>query len=327
MRSFEIHYSDKWNRLTQLGTTGAFVNLFQCMQVFVAVAENGTFSGAAQQLKMSAPSVTRIIAQLEAHLQVQLFQRTTRHVSLTPAGEDYARDVQHILDTVDMAHATLQGDASKTRGTLRIGCQQSLAEYWIAPLYPAFRESYPDIDLDVHVETAPLLNLSSYDVALVVMRDGADSSIVARRLFTSDGILCASPGYLAKFGTPTTPEDLPAHQCLLRQSNETHSGRLQLWRRSAVLKPRPDHEGRLRPSFTINHTGSLLQMALEGAGIAAFSTDVVHGHIEQGRLVHVMPDWITGRFVVLAAVPSQRYLPTRTQVFLKMLSKYGQRMS
>lgn len=302
------------------------MNLFQSMQVFLAVAEAGTFSGAAQRMKLSAPSVTRIIAQLEAHLQAQLFQRTTRHVSLTPAGEDYARDVRQILDTVQMAQASLQGDAAKVGGLLRIGCQPSLASHWIAPLYGRFRKAFPKIELDVHIEAYPLANLGNYDIALVIMREGADSPVVARRLFASDGIICASPAYLALHGVPLSPKDLSAHQCLMRQSPDVPRGRLQLWRKDRPIGQKPDHEGNLRAALSINDTNSLLQLTLAGAGIAVFTTDMVREHLDQGRLVHVLEDWITGHFVVLAAVPGQRYMPERSRVFLDLLSQYGQAM-
>lgn len=302
------------------------MDVLQGMRVFMAVSDTGGFTSAAQQLNMSVPSVTRVVAQLEAYLGTRLLQRTTRRVSLTPAGEEYARNIQPILQAVEHAHAAVLGDTTQYRGTLRIGCQPSLAEYWIAPLYAKFRAAYPLIDLDVYVDAYPVASLGSYDIALVSAREGEDSNLVARQLFASDGILCAAPSYLVQQGTPHEPADLLRHQCLLRRSTQLRSGTLQLWRQGRKLHQAPDFEDHLRASLTINHTGSLLRMALDGAGIAAFSHDVVAEHIAQGHLAHVLPQWITGRFTVLAAVPSHRHLPARSQIFLDFLSAHGNDM-
>ena len=113
------------------------------------------------------------------------------------------------------------------------------------------------------------------------------------------------------------------HGCLLRHSEVYRRGGLQLWRKGSDCRGQPHFEGYLRPALSINHTGSLLQMVLSGAGLAAFTHNMVSAHLKEGRLVHVLPEWITGRFVVLAAVPSQRYLPARSQAFLDFLSRHG----
>lgn len=297
------------------------------MQVFLAVAECKGFSAASQQLNLSVPSVTRIVAQLEKHLGTRLLQRTTRRVSLTPAGEQYVVDAQMIVKSVELAHAAVQDHNASHRGTLRIGCLPSFGEYWIAPLYGAFQEAYPEIALDVYIDAHPLENLPRYDVALVSVRESEDSNVIARRLFTFDGILCAAPAYLDKHGTPTKPVHLQQHSCLLRRSNSLSSGQIRLWRQGQSMSVRPVFEGDVRSNLTINHTSSLLKVALDGAGIAAFSKDVVASHLSEGRLVQVLPKWITGRFSVLAALPSHRHLPARTRVFLEFLTEHGRELS
>lgn len=299
------------------------MNLLQGMEVFRAVIDHGTLSAAARQLNISAPSATRLLAELEAHVGARLLQRTTRQITLTAVGEGYLQDVRAILENIDQAHAALQGDTTKTRGTLRVGCDPSLAEFWLAPLYMDFRASYPRIDLDIHVETHPHANLGQHDIALIATREWVDSSIIARRLYASDGIICASPDYLERSGTPFEPQDLANHNCLLRHSEVSRRGGLQFWRKGSDCRGQPHFEGHLRPALSINHTGSLLQMALSGAGLAAFTHNMVSVHLKEGRLVHVLPEWITGRFVVLAAVPSQRYLPARSLAFLEFLSRHG----
>lgn len=299
------------------------MDVFHAMKVFLTVAEHGGFSAASKQLNISVPSVTRIVAQLEEHLGTRLLQRTTRRVSLTAAGEQYAKDAQRIVESVELAHAAVQDSTALHSGTLRIGCLPSFAEHWIAPLYADFQSAYPDISLDVYVEAHPLANLAYYDVAMLSVREGADFNIIARNLFAYDAILCASPEYLSQHGTPTQPEHLVQHNCLLRRATGMHDTQIQLWKQGQNMRLPPMFQGKVKSNITINHTGSLLRIALDGAGIAAFSYDIVASYLAQGRLVHLLPEWITGRFNVLAALPSHRHLPARTQVFLDFLTAHG----
>lgn len=294
----------------------------QTMKVFLAVVDEGGFTAAARHLDMSVPSVTRLVADLENHLGTRLLQRTTRRVHPTPAGLQYAQSVRHILEMVDTAFADAQGSTEALRGDLRVATTPEFAEYLIAPLVRRFHDRYPGIALQVHVDTNPQVMLEHYDVALLSAPEGLDANFVARRLFSAAGILCAAPHYLAQHGPLTQPADLLQHRCLLRRSTRLRRGVLHLWPHNGdVLEP-PSFEGEVVPSITINHTSSLLRMTMDGAGIAAFTENEAAPYIAQGLLQHVLPEWITGRFALLAALPSRRHMPARTKAFLDFLTEH-----
>ncbi|WP_162989602.1 LysR family transcriptional regulator [Comamonas sp. lk] len=288
----------------------------QTMQVFLSVAQEGGFTAAARRLSMTTPHVTRHIAALENQLGTRLLQRTTRRVSLTAAGERYAVRVREILEAVDTASAEVQSKTSALSGVLRIVAAPSLTDALVSPLAAAFREQYPGISLDVYVDAHPLPDLNRYDLGFLQVPEGYDSSIVARTLSTSEAILCASPAYIARHGLPQTPQELAQHMCVLRRPAGLHRDSFSLWRSDQKMDEPPSHDIEVQAAITINQTASILQMVLDGAGIATFTMDSARPFLNQGVLEQVLPGWITGRYCVLAALPSRKHLPERAKAFL-----------
>ena len=295
------------------------MDLLQAMKIFLGVVDEGGFTAAARRLDMSVPNVTRLVANLEAHLGARLLQRTTRSVSLTPAGSKYAERAREILVSVDEAFSVVQDSTATLKGSLCVGASPEFAEYLLGPLAQAFLDTFPGLELDVHVETAAALELGRYDVALLWSWQGMDPNIVARTLFTSEGILCAAPAYLAEHGELVHPQQLVEHRCLLRRSPRTRSGLVRLWRAEQDVAKDEPLELAVPAAMTTNHTATLLRAVLGGAGVGAFACEMAQEYLTKGELVHVLPGWITGRFSVLAAVPSRQHMPTRTKAFLDFL--------
>ena len=295
------------------------MDLLQTMKVFLAVVDEGGFTAAARRMDMSVPNVTRLVASLESHLGARLLQRTTRSVSLTPAGSKYAARAREITESVDEAFSAVQDSTATLTGTLCVGASPEFAEYLLGPLVPAFMRAFPELTLDVQVEAASALDLGRYDVALLWNWQGMDPNIVARTLFTSEGILCAAPSYLAQHSALRQPEQLAQHRCLLRRSPRTRSGLVRLWRPEHDVAKDEPLELAVPAAMTVNHTATLLRAALGGAGIGAFAAEMAEEYLASGQLVQVLPDWITGRFSVLAAVPSRQHMPVRTKAFLDFL--------
>lgn len=298
----------------------------QTMKVFLGVVDEGGFSAAARSLSMTVSNVTRHVAALEEHLGTRLLQRTTRRVSLTPAGERYAARARDILESVDDAFADVQGTTSALIGVLRIVAAPMFTDSLIAPLVAPFRLAYPGISLEVHVDSNPLPDLGKYDLAFLHAHEGFDAHIVARTLATSEAYLCASPAYIARHGQPRTPAALRDHQCLLRRATPSHRDVLALWHSGERVTVPPVHEIAVTPVVTINETASLMQMVLDGAGIATFTDDIAAPFIRDGALLRVLPGWITGRYAVLAALPSRKHMPERTRVFLEFVSGFQQQI-
>lgn len=289
------------------------------MRVFERVADEGGFAAAARAMDMSPPVVTRVIAELEAHLGTRLFQRTTRRVSLTEAGQAYLARVRQILLDVDEADAIASAHTNELSGRLRVHTQPVLASYVIAPLLSAFRQRHPGIVVDIEVETHRDPPIEDYDITLLGTDATFNANIVARKVVESEVILVASPAYVKRKGMPKTPEDLVRHDCLrLRRPD----GPLRAWR----MWREPDFklavETNVDPVLIANHTDTLLRAAIDGAGITSIALDIVAPYLTSGDLVRVLNPWITGRLAMFAALPSRKFIPERSRVFLDYLVEH-----
>ena len=184
------------------------------MRVFQKVIDEGGFAAAARALDMSPAVVTRLVADLENHLGTRLLHRTTRRVSLSPAGENYLNRVRGILQDIDEAHSIASAQTSEPKGVLRVLTPPVLATFLLAPLIAEFRALHPKIRLHVEVDSHEDLPIEDYDVTLLPTNDAFDADIVARKVSDTEAILVCSPEYIKRHGTPATPTDLAQHELL-----------------------------------------------------------------------------------------------------------------
>lgn len=286
------------------------------MRVFERVVDEGGFAAAARAMDMSAPVVTRLVADLEEHLGTRLLQRTTRRLSLTEAGQGYLSRVRNILQDIDEAHAVTSSHTTELAGLLRLHTPPVLASYVIAPLLAEFRRRYPKIMIEIEVQSIKEPPIEDFDITLLGADDSFDADIVARKVMESEAILVASPNYLKRRGVPAQPQDLAAHECLrLKQPN----GRVRIWRMWQPHQSAQVVEMAIEPVLQANHTDTLLRAALDGAGITSVAVDLVAPYLTRGELVRVLSPWITGRLAMYAALPSRKFIPQRTRVFLDFL--------
>lgn len=294
------------------------------MRVFERVVDEGSFAAAARALDMSAPVVTRLVADLEEHLGARLLQRSTRRLALTEAGQAYLGRVRHILQDIDEAHAVTSSHTTELAGRLRLHAPPVMASYVIAPLLAEFRRRYPKIQIDIEVENAQEPPIEDYDITLFGVDERFDADVVARKVIESDAILVAAPAYLQRRGAPHTPQDLQQHDCLRLK---LPSGRTRTWRMWCPQRPQEAVEAEIQPVLLANHTDTLLRATLDGAGITSVSVDVVAPHLARGELVRVLSPWITGRLAMYAALPSRKFIPQRTRVFLDCLVEETRRLN
>jgi DNA-binding transcriptional LysR family regulator len=286
------------------------------MRVFERVVDEGGFAAAARVLDMSAPVVTRLVADLEEHLGTRLLQRTTRRLSLTDAGQTYLLSLRNIIQDIDEAHAVASSDTTELAGLLRLHAPPVLATYVIAPLLAEFRRRHPKILIDIEVETCREPPIEDYDITLLGTDDSFDADVVARKVIESDAILVASPDYLKRRGNPQVPTDLAHHESLRLK---WPGGRPRSWHMWRPEHPDQVVEVEAQPKLLANHTDTLLRATLDGAGITSVSVNLVAVHLTRGELVRVLPAWITGRLALYAALPSRKYISQRTRVFLDYL--------
>lgn len=286
------------------------------MRAFQQVVDDGGFAAAARTLDMSPAVMTRLITDLEEHLGARLLQRTTRKLSLTEAGQSYLQRIRHILNDISEAEATTREQTDELAGLLRIHTQPVMAVHILAPLVAEFRRRYPKVVLDITVDSPLVPPVEDFDLTILGSGRLYDANVVARPVIVSEGLLCASPGYLRAAGTPRKPEDLEKH-ALLRLSQA--GVRQREWQ---MINPEEgDREASLdvRPVMMANHSDTLMRATLDGAGISAQPLDLVANYMRDGQLRRVLAPWITGRFTLYAALPSRKYVPARARVFMEFL--------
>lgn len=292
------------------------------MRVFQRVVDEGGFAAAARAMDMSPAGVTRLFGDLEQHLGARLMNRTTRKLALTDAGETYLVRVRGILSEIDDAEAAVVSSNQEIQGTVHVLTSPVLASYYLAPRIAAWHERYPKVALEIAIDPFPQSRVDEFDVTFMVVDEGYDANVVARPLATSEWIVCASPKYLQRTGTPLVPQDLAQREYLKyprQQVGGTSSRRLGL---RPLQGDGASVEVEMREVLQSISFDVLCRATLDGVGISILSRMLVSRYLASGELVHLLPDWIFGRLTVYGAVPSRKLIPARTRAFLAFASEH-----
>lgn len=292
------------------------------MRVFQQVVDEGGFAAAARKLDLTPAAVTRLVSDLEKHLGVRLLQRTTRRLSLTPAGEVYLGRLRSILSEIEEADAMAQTHSREMSGTVRVLALPVVATHIIAPAIAEFQRLYPEIVLDLHVQDAVDPNLEDYDLTVLNGLFPVPSSAIVRTIVESEAVFCAAPAYLERFGEPASPADLARHRCLRLRAPGTRL-------RSMTLIDPTQQDRKLDIEVPVvvhaNHTDTLLRATVHGAGISSQPVDLIAPLLKSGHLRRVLAPWITNRLSLIVALPSRKYMPARTRAFLDHLVDHTRR--
>ncbi|MES2898626.1 MAG: LysR family transcriptional regulator [Pseudomonadota bacterium] len=286
----------------------------QSMRVFSKVVEHGSFARAASALEMSNTVVTRNVADLETHLGTRLLNRTTRKLSLTETGKQYLERVHHILADIDDADAIASSSACKASGTLRIFCQTSFGQSQLGRLLPLYARSVPEVVVDVTLgdHNVDLVG-EGYDVGILLGMQKFDASMIARRLASSQIVLCASPRYLAEHGTPQSPAEITHHQCLNFDMDFLRNSWPVKWDNEEIVVP-------IQPRMISNNGAVLRQAALADMGIMIRSTFTLEDDFSSGRLVQLLQGHNIGRLTINMVYPSRRLLSAKVRTFVEFMA-------
>ncbi|HYN11182.1 MAG TPA: LysR family transcriptional regulator [Burkholderiales bacterium] len=283
------------------------------MAVFSRVVATGSLSAAARELGLSPALVSRRLAALEARLGVRLVNRTTRSLHLTDEGASYYETCARLLAEIEEADAALAARGLDPEGALRVALPASFSHQHVAPLIPEFAERYPKVKLALSLSDRNVnLVEEGFDLAIRIAQL-QDSSLAARKLAPNRRVVCASPAYLKKHGTPLTPEDLAQHNCL------TTNDFAMDW----DYKDRAGKPGSVRVvgRYACDNWEVLREWALAGLGVALKSTWDVHRHLAEGSLVTLCPGYtFTTDVAIYAVYPHRRFLPAKTRVFIEFLA-------
>ncbi len=284
--------------------------------LFLRVLDAGSISAAARSLDLSVAVASQRLQRLERELGVRLLHRTTRRLHATPEGAVLAEQGRALVEDLEALGSSLRQAGTGISGTLRVTTSASFGRQYISPLLPEFLERYPGVNLSISL-TDHVLDLVSAGFDLAI-RIGAldDSALVARRLADNQRLLCASPEYLRRHGTPRTPHDLARHECLVLVGSQ---GRQDVWRLGDGAGG--DIAVRVRGRVEAN-TGELLSdAALAGFGIALHSVWHVCEDLRAGRLVQVLTDYPLADTAIHAVMPQRRLVPPRVRAFVDFLAE------
>jgi DNA-binding transcriptional LysR family regulator len=283
------------------------------MAVFNKVVAAGSFTAAARDLGVSTAAVSRKLAALEARLGVRLIHRTTRRLSLTDEGASYHEASTRILAEIEEADAAAAARRVEPQGALKVAMPASFGLKHIAPLMPEFARRHPRVQLALSLSDRTVNVIEEgFDVAIRIA-ELADSSLAARRLAPNRRVVCASPEYLRKHGTPRSPADLQRHNCLT--TTDFH----MTWEYSDPQGKRDSV--RVSGRYACDNWEVLREWAVAGLGVALKSTWDVRRHLDDGSLVLLLPGYAFGPDVAIYAVyPHRRYLPAKTRLFIDFLA-------
>ena len=282
------------------------------IRVFNRVVETGGFTRAADSLRMPKATVTKLIQSLEDHLHTKLFKRTTRSVSVTPEGECYYQRTVKWLAELEQMEGSMTESQSAPQGVLRIDVGGATARQLLLPALPDFIARYPQIQIDLGVGDR-LIDLIN-DSADCVIRSGplADSSLIARRLFELEWVTCATPAYLAHYGTPQHPCDLELGYPLAHYRHALNDRILPLH----FVDRGKEIDIQHRYHVSVNESNALLAAALAGLGIIQTFRFMAQPHLDSGELVSLLHDWQPPAEQMYVVYPSNRHLSAKMRVFI-----------
>ncbi|WP_052161899.1 LysR family transcriptional regulator [Hoeflea sp. BAL378] len=281
--------------------------------VFLAVARHLSFSRAAEILGMSRPTVSAQVDQLERRIGVRLLHRSTRHLTLTEAGQAFFGGLSDIDEIVATAERAAIHHQEAPAGTINLAAPPDLGVTHLTPMIARFLAENPEIDIRLHLANEAI-NLIEQKVDLAIRgRIEVDESLITRKLGASPIFLCASPDYIARHGAPELPEELETHRCL-------HFAGLRWGRHWRLHRGEEVRQVRIAPCFEVNDGQSLGMAAVQGMGITLLPAFIVGPHLRSGRLVPVLEDWKVTEVPLHAVYPDNRLIAQKVKKFVSFLA-------
>ena len=280
------------------------------LRCFVAVVETQSFSSASRQLRIAPSSVTKHVQSLEQAVGVALVHRTTRRISVTDAGERFYEQCLAILAQIDSAAAVMVAERALS-GHLRVTAPPSFAATLLGPHLHEFLAGHPGLSVDVMVTSAtPDLIRDRIDVAIALQEEPA-SKLAHFLLTESLRVLCASPGYVERFGMPEEPRDLERHECISGRFSEL----AEAW---LLRKEGGDWQAWHVRSRLLSDNGDLLRQAcLMGSGVGNFYQFHVQADLDAGRLLRVLPAYESKPKNIYAVIPHRQIVRPQTRAFIE----------
>ncbi len=293
----------------------------ESMRAFTEVVNHGGFAAAGRQMGRSRSVVNKLVAQLEADLDVQLLQRTTRMVSLTDMGRAYYSRCVDILAEVAAADVAVSQLRDQPKGSLRINAPMSFGTLHLAAAIAQFMRQYPDIQVQITLSDRFIdLIEEGFDVTLRIA-ETLDETLVTKTLAPIHRVICASPSYLEKHGTPAHPDELIQHECLKYGHIATNSQWQLKDPRGKLLNVK------LRCKGYSNNGEVLKAQALASVGITLLPTFILGEALQTGQLIPILTDYCPASLFAYLGYATNRHLSTKVRLLTAFLQDWFARPS
>lgn len=297
----------------------------QSMRIFQCVVDEGGFAAAARKMDLTPAVVTRMIQELEQSLGVRLLHRTTRRMSLTPAGEGFLSRLRLILFEIEEAADQARAYSSEISGSLRVVTTSLVAVNLLAPCVADFQRQHPEVQVEIHTSDRPAQDLYQFDLSIVRQDDHLDADVVVRPVLDMNYVLCGSASYLQAHGVPAVPEDLSRHRMVRLRPPGTRLHAIGL-----VNPAEGDRSVEVTPAWSVisNDDETAYQAALAGAGLTLLPELALTARTHGGQLRRVLAPWVSvDGLKLVATMPSRRFLPLRTRAFLEFFVQHVQKVA
>ena len=279
---------------------------------FILIVNEGSFTAAAKQLDVTPSALSKLITRLEKALSVKLFERTTRSLSITPAGQKVYDQALLMVNAAQQAIELSTSDHTEASGPITVAAPEAFLNSVLQPLVLPFLAQYPDIELKLRVADGQIdLLRDRIDIAFK-LTDKPDENLVLKEIGQTHLRLCASPTYLAQHGMPAHPTDLVAHQCLYLAETD----RDYIW---DFFKEDQYHSVSVKGRYAVNHSQMRLNGVKNDLGVGIFHDFVIAEALKQGHVVAVLNDWtLKSNYhgAIAMQYPQTRYMPARLRAFI-----------
>jgi DNA-binding transcriptional LysR family regulator len=278
--------------------------------VFVAVAEQGSFVGAARKLARSPAAISRAVAALETRLGVQLLNRTTRAVALTDAGERYFQQAKKLTLEFDELEEMIQGERVAPSGLLTISAPVVFGRLHVLPIVTSFLAEHPAVDVDLSLLDRVVSYVDEGIDLGVRIGELPDSSLMATRVGAVRRVFCASPSYLARSGEPKSLEDLEQHAVVVATGSSV--AQAEGWSKRGA---------RRTPKLSVSSIDAAIDAACAGLGVARFLSYQIAAAERQGLLTRILPDGASAPVPIHIVRPAGRHMPLKAALFIEKATK------
>jgi DNA-binding transcriptional LysR family regulator len=286
------------------------------VRFFQILVKAGSMVAAARELDVSPPAITQRLQQMESRYGIRLVDRSTRSMRLTDEGELLYEKGAVICAETDELLDMLSARSGAVTGHLRVSAPFGFGRRYLAPLVSDFHTRYPSLKILLSVADNPVLRDAGTADVIFHIGELQDSSMVRYTIAPNKRLMCASPKYIKRMGTPSAPEDLVDHECItLRENNEDVS----LWK---FIRGQTSRNVRIDPVLVSNDGDIVRQWAIQGKGIIVRSEWDVADALKSGKLVHLLPGWNLAPADVVALVPQRKGTSARVKAFIAFVNEH-----